>query len=563
MCQSLLQRLVPCFALSLSFLTSVSGLAQNSSPPETNPDFIDRVQVQVIELQVFVTDRKGNPILDLEREDFEVLEDGRPVTLTSFSPPLPRDQKPEVSPGPVHSEVPTRSGPSQTTNGEAQEPLYLVVYIDNLNIKPFNRNRVFRSLRTFLGREVDPSRKTMLVTYSRSIKERVPFTTDPSLISRGLLEIEGETALGTQRESERNDALRAIQEADGVGYAKTQARLYASSYHNETMFTIDALREMVGSLAGLPGRKALLYVSGGVPQIPGEDLYYAVQDKFNESSVLMEAREFDAGRRFRELGHLANTNGVTLYTLDAAGLRAPSSASVARSVVSASPLLDSHYIHNLQTPLIQLARDTGGRSIINTNDATEQLNQMKADFDEFYGLVYHPRGASDGRYHDIEVKLKRKGLRVRHRRGYRDRGLDQRMSEATQAALLFQEFKNPMDLQVQIGRIQATKDRFSVPITVHIAVDPLVFLERGENQEASLELFFTALDTEGGMAPVQQVRVPLSIPTLDMPNAQGKRVGYEFSLLMRGGDHRVAIGLHDNLGGGESFVIGRFEVLAR
>ncbi|MBZ0113959.1 MAG: VWA domain-containing protein [Thermoanaerobaculia bacterium] len=543
-----------------------SGSGDEDAAMVEEGTFIDHVSVEVVDLEVFVTDRKGNPILDLEASDFEVLEDGRPVSLSHFAAPeTPVADGTEAAGTPRPSLDPSQ-GPLMEFGSAAEaveNPLYIVVYIDNLNIKPFDRNRVFRSLRTFLGRQVDPGRKIMLVTYTRSLKERVPFTSDPSLISRGLLEIEGESALGNQRESERNEAIRAIEESDSVTFARSQARLYASSYHNDTMFTIDAMREMVDSLAGLPGRKAFLYVSGGIPQVPGEDLYFAVQEKYSETSSLMDAREFDAGRRFSELAHLANTNGVTFYTIDAAGLRAPGSASVTRGVVSSSPLLDSHEIHNLQTPLLQLADQTGGQAIINTNDPTEQLQRVQADFDQYYSLAYQPAHAGDGRYHQIEVKVNRKGTRVRHRTGYRSRSLQQRMSDSTRAALLFREYSNQMDLQVSVGEIRATGDRFTVPITVRIPINDLVFLERGEVQEASIEVFFSALDIEGSMSPVQHVRIPITIESDRMAEAADKRFGYEFSLLMRGGDHRIAIGLHDNLGGEESFVIGQLEVMAR
>ncbi len=553
------------FLVLLALIWSWPLWAQSEGTPAAAP-FVDHVRVAVVELEVFVTDKKGNPIEDLKASDFEVYEDGRPVALSHFRPPQAPPAPAQAQPKPrltIPGSEEEAALEEAAERAAANDPHYLVVYIDNLNIKPFERNRVFRSLRSFLGREVQPNRKIALVSYTRSLKERVPFTNDPSVISRGLLELERETALGNTREAERNDTLRQIEEADSASFAISQARLYAGSYHNDTMFTIDALRETVDSLAGLPGRKALLYVSGGVPEVPGEELFYAIQDKFKDSSTLMEAREFDAGRRFQELGHLANTNGVTFYTLDAAGLRAPSAASASRNVISSAAQLDSHHIHNLQAPLIQLARDTGGRSIINTNDPTDQLLEARRDFDSFYSLAYQPSHAGDGRYHRIEVKVQRKGTRVRHRRGYRGRSLEQRMSDATMAALLFREYQNPMQLEVTVGEIRRSDDQYLVPITLRVPIDDVVFLERGPLQEASLEVFFSALDAEGGMSPVQQARVPLQIESARMEEAAGKRFGYEFNLTMRGGSHRVAIGLYDNLGGGESYVIGDVEVAVR
>jgi hypothetical protein len=104
---------------------------------------------------VFVTDKKGEPVRGLKQEDFQIFEDGHPVAISNFysvddsgkprtaallPPPVPGAAKPPgvEEPPPVPEE----------------QRLYLIVYVDNFNIKPFNRNRVFRRIREFLDYNV-------------------------------------------------------------------------------------------------------------------------------------------------------------------------------------------------------------------------------------------------------------------------------------------------------------------------------------------------------------------------------------------------------------------------
>ncbi len=86
--------------------------------------------------------------------------------------------------------------------------LRLVVYIDNFNLRPFNRNRVMRELRAFLGQKLSRDDQIMLVTYDRELHVRRPFTSDPGLIASALNDLEKISAQGVHADSERREVLR-------------------------------------------------------------------------------------------------------------------------------------------------------------------------------------------------------------------------------------------------------------------------------------------------------------------------------------------------------------------
>ncbi len=522
--------------------------------------YFETVDVTVVNIVVFVTDKKGNPITGLTKDDFEVFEKRRPVVISNFyavEGGIPRTEFGGVDPKDADG------SPAASTTERPSVPddqkLHLVVYIDNFNIRPFNRNRVFRRLREFLQESIDSDDLVMLVSYDRSLKYRQKFTGDPQLVTSALFDLESVTGYEVHRDGDRREIIRAIDEAESVGDVLWRVTQYAENLHNDLSFTIDALKEIVGSLAGLQGRKALLSVSDGLALVPGEEFYYTINRKFNDSSVMTRARDYDLSRRFRELAAHANSTGVTFYTIDAAGLRTPESMSVQMStpgLAGQASFTDSVRVHNLQSPLILLANETGGQAIYNTNDVSAGLARVATDFDTYYSLGYTPAHSGSGRYYKIEVKLKRKGLKVRHRSGYRDKPLYSRMEEGTLSTLRYGFEKNPLELKLQIEEGQKNEDdQFEVPILISIPLDNIVLVPREEYHVARLKLYVGAMDDRGWLSPVTELKLPIQIANGEVENARGRLYVYEDKLLIRSGTHRIAVGLWDEFGAVGSFII--------
>ncbi len=552
----------------LAFFVAISGpaVAQTSTDAENNDldiatedTFFGSVSVNVVGVDVYVTDKKGNPIKGLTAEDFRILEDKRPVEITNFLA--------FESGKSVHQAASTDAAEGATPETRVEQGLpsihgdqrlNLIVYVDNFNIRPFNRNRVFRRLREFLSTELDREDRIMLVSYDRSLHVRQPFTSDPGLINSALRELESFTGHAISKDGDRLRLLEEIGEADDFNDVGYKVRQYATEGHSDMRFTLTALTDMVNSLAGMPGRKALLYLSDGLPMRPGEDLFYALQHKYGHSSVLSQIHEFDLSREFRMLASQASSNRVAFYTIDAAGLRPPTSVSIGRMSPSAPGLdtyVDSVYFSNLQGTLRYLADRTGGLAIINTNDVAPGLKRMASDFENYYSLGYSPAHNGDGRFHKIQVKLERKNLKVRHREGYRDRPMSTRMSNATMSQLRYGFAANPLGVGLRFGQSSPHEnDRFVVPIMIDIPLNKVVLIPRADFYEGKVMLYVAAMDADGGIADVQEIGVPIHIPADRIEAARGQDFRYQTQLLMRGGGHRVAVGVRDELGSGSSFV---------
>jgi VWFA-related protein len=542
------------------------------APPKASADasFVDIVNVSVVNVDVYVTDKKGESVGGLARDDFELFENGRPVQITNFySVANGKATAPgTAAPAPGPASVPAAPGsiaPQRLDLDPVKLPpdqrLRLVIYIDNYNLKPFDRNRVMRELRAFIGQKLDKGDELMLVTYDRELHTRRSFTSDPALIAQAMLDLEKISAQGVHDDSDHRDFLQKINDSQTVTEAENYAHTYAESTFNDLSFSIDALKKMVDSLAGMPGRKAVVYVSDGLQQIAGQDLFYAVQNKWGQqTSSMVTTLEYDASKRFSELTAQANANRITFYTIDAAGLRGYESNTAQNQGPGVpnpgfSQLIDQVRYSNLQSPLQMMAENTGGQVILNANVIAPQLDKIAKDFNSYYSLGYSPTHYGDGRYYKLKVKVKRKDVTVRHRDGYRDKGTDARMNDSTLAALSFSFEDNPLGVSLEFGQGRPRDDGFFlVPVLVHIPIGKLVLLPREATEDARVRLFIAAIDSKGSTSDVQQTPVPISIPKGDIAEAQRKTFVYSVTLLMRAGDQRVSVGVRDDIAAQASFV---------
>ncbi len=536
-------------------LTGQQGEAGATPPANV---FLDVVDVSIVNLDVYVTDKKGNRVTDLKKEDFELFVQKKPVAISNFY---------AVEGGVAHDEQGVALAPQQQLDPRLKldnrrrvpedQRLHLVIYVDNLNLRPFTRNRAVRYVRNFLRNRLRPGDEVMLVTYERSLHVRHGFTRDPEIIGSALYEVEEMSGMGVHQDSDRRDILRDIYETQNPNVVRGRATQYAESLYSDLRFSIDALKEIVDTLAGLPGRKAILYVSDGLPMRAAEDIFHAMHDQFQNaaSNALMDGLRYDLSRDFQELTNRANAHRVTFYTLEAAGLRTYTFMDASNSSIAGGSRIDQIHFTNIQSTLRLLAHETGGMALLNTNNFQPLLDRVAEDFDTYYSLGFSPGSAESGRYNRFEVKIKgRRGLQVRTRDGYRDKPVSTRMSEGTLAALHYGFQSNPLGIEILIGaeREHSSGQRL-VTVKVRIPIGKLSFLPQAEMQRGRLRLFVGARDSEGGLSPIQDVQVPLDIPQADFVRAREQFYEYGMNLIMRQGRQVVAVGVRDEIGSVSGF----------
>ena len=561
--------------IALSILASSTPAAAQAEPdPESQApaeDFFDVVDVEIANIDVWVTDKRGNSVTGLTKEDFIVFRDGRPTEVTNFyavSDGRPVGDGPSAPPpaieGPGGRSTRLEVEPLSEPDFDPEHRLWMIVYVDNFNIDPLERNRVFPALRQFLGQTLRAGDQAMVVTYARSLEVRQPFTDDVPLLHAALDDLVDESGFATLRRRDLVSTLQRIDKSDNSRQALLYARQYAEERMNGVQYTVDALERLVDSLGGLPGRKALVHVSSGVPMAAGEEMFHAVAEKFRVTEPYAEIPRHDTTRSFERVNRHANAHRVAFYTVDAGGLRGLEfgNAEYAGFVhPNLRRTLDSVVPENLQSPLRLMALETGGRAIVNQNEILPALEKAAQDFRSFYSLGITASSTEMGRYHEVEVKLRPglKDLRLRHRAGYRSKTADTRVRENLQAALLYSQQKNTDNIRVTWGRAEphGEKGNYLLPIRLDIPLAGLVLLPTGNGRhELRLKLFVGAVGADGGTSDIDTAPLGLSLADEHVEAARKESLLHTHKLLLSPGRKMVGVAIYD-LFGRESSVVTR------
>src|SRR5512140_3259456 len=183
--------------------------AEKEKPTGVVGPVVKNVDVSITNLDVVVTDSKGNRVTGLRKDDFEVIEDGLQQILTNF-------YAVEAGIAKVMADEPVApvpgaavAAPAEVGNAEvAPLPVVktrIVIFIDNLNISPVNRNRVLRNIEAFARANVKGNVEAMVVTWARSLKVLRKFTNDGRDVADVLQQVEELSAEGAQRISDRRE----------------------------------------------------------------------------------------------------------------------------------------------------------------------------------------------------------------------------------------------------------------------------------------------------------------------------------------------------------------------
>jgi hypothetical protein len=204
-----------------------------------------------------------------------------------------------------------------------------------------------------------------------------------------------------------------------------------------------------------------------------------------------------------------------------------------------------------------MAADTGGRAMFNANDALPDLARMQEDFTSYYSLAYAPTHSGDGLEHKIEVKINRPGVRVRYRQSYRDKPELERIADRTLSALFYSTEDNPLDIAMTLGEQTPDADAktWTVPVKLKIPLFKLAFRnQEGAPLQGRLRLMVVTENGQGGLSPLRQVDVPLSIPRMKVLTALGQSYLYTLTLKLPPGQHRMALAARDELGSTTSYL---------
>lgn len=510
-------------ALATLLLLSAATARPQSPPPgsdagprpgATPPPITFGVEVSYVEVDAIVTDKDGNPVHGLTREDFEIKEDGKPQRVELAAPveiPITR-REPLQRPAPE---------PDVRTNQQPFEGRLYLIVLDDLHTAALRSQGVRQAARRFVeqyfgdqdlaavvytsgrgdaSQELTGSRRLLLASIDKFIGRRLRSSTlnrlDDFLLRREQFE-----------PNERPNDVDAFERGHNARIA---------------LDTLKGVADWLGNIRGR--RKALLYISEGID--------YDVTDPFNnkDAGVVLDG--------MRELVRAATRGNVSIYSVDPRGLHVMSDESMELVPVEDPSLrLDQRGLQDeqrlAQDSLRVLAEETVGRAAVDSNDFATAFERIVQDNSSYYVLGYRPSDQRPGRVHKLEVKVTRPGLTVRARRGYvagrppkpEPPSWPGGKSSADLRGLMARPMQQSgLPLSVQAAAFRGDAGNAAVMVTVQVGGSGFRLVEKDGRFRDTLELNVGAVDDKGKFhGSGNQIQLELKPETKPLVEAAGFR----------------------------------------
>ncbi len=501
-----------------------------------------RVESELVLVNVVVRDKQGQPVTGLKKEDFTLLEDGKPQHVNSFDFENLDTTPLTASAGPGQTTVNETPAPAKPilSRKDAEDALsnkrVIVLFFDLSSMGPDETQRSVEAARKYVQTKMTAADMIAIVSLASSLRLDQDFTGDRARLLRVLNRFTHSEGQGMDNGS--------TGDADGIeesGNAYTPDETEYNQFNTDRK--LQALQSICQVLAKFNQKKSVIYFSSGMTQTGIE----------NESAL-------------RAAVNTAVKADVAIYTMDSRGLEAmPPGGSAATASLRGTAMYSGAAVQNQldanfasQETLTTLAADTGGKAFLDTNDLGRVFDRVQRDTSVYYVLGFKSTNPlKDGKYRRIQVKLNRPGLNIEFRKGYyapkdfqhfNAQDKDEQMEEELSAELS----STDVALYMAASYFRLDDRRFYVPVALVVSGSQIPFTQGGDI-DASLDVIGAVLDE--AKRPVGSVRETVKLALDASQEVRRKNVQYSTGFILVPGKYHFKFVVREN----QSGRIGSFE----
>ena len=472
--------------------------AKEDIPPAQAP--VLRTTTREVVVDVVVTKANGDPVIGLGKQDFALMEDGKPQRIDFFEERTNSNQTPDSPPAMPPLPPGMRTNVSPAPEGDAVN----VLLLDTLNTEPQDQAYMHREVMDFLT-QMQPGTRVAIFLLGSKLRFVQGFTTDTSVLLAALNDKQNGMKVqkdhsARSRSDEASDAadIAQLQVMQASPFAieairQAQADSRAHNYGTRAAMTFEALNYLGHYLAGVPGRKNLIWFASSFPVIIFPSA--AQREKMEQNTAIPGYLD-----NVRTTADLFTLSRIAVYPIDAEGMMTEHVAEA--NVAGPGPSGLAGHIGN-QTDLSaysagaseradtmntmeQLASSTGGKAYFNTNDLNAAMRHAISDGSNYYTVGYSPtQGKRDGSYRRIEVKIEKGKYKLSYRRGYN--ADDSPASRSNSGS-------NPLEPLLQFGMPSATGILYGTRVNAADTQPPPDAKRAGQN--AQLKAPFTRFNVD-------------------------------------------------------------------
>ena len=532
--------------------------AQTPRPETTQaPAATFSSRTELVLVPAIVTDHQGRHITGLTKDDFIVQENGVEQKVDTFE---------EITAS--ANRIMRVSGMAQrefsNTHFSDQAPRRInIILFDTFNTKITDQAYARQQLVKFLSNSIKTDELTTLLVLTRGgVKVIHDFTRDPKVLVAAVQKAKQKVGITADANNDviaNADAGMIEQESDEISALidRAEAQFEAAYQQMSIDVTLDAFESIASAYRGVPGRKSLIWLSGGFPfrmSQPGDLTANRFQDRFE-----------------RFFQRLSDAN-ITVYPVDAAGLvvtaltaadnpRTASGRAIQPRTIVAGRNLAVMMTHDTMNSFAEM---TGGHAYYNTNDLAGAVEKASEDGRSYYVLGYYTKSnAAKPGWRTLKVKVKRSGLQVRARGGYFATRSAENDTEQIRRRDIREAAESPFDFTavpftVRIGGMQPVTDPANKKpadnkkdVAFDILLPPRsVEIDSGDQNHMNFQVVVIPRDAELKMlsgAVNQTVDGHLKPETLEKMNSQG--LSYRYHVAVPPGEYSLRFVIRDNISG--------------
>ena len=506
-----------------------------------------RSAVELVEVDVEVTDRDGKPIRGLKQNQFAVAEDGHEQTLSSFdfNDVEKIEQAGDSGSAPVTISIGAVAPPEQLRQ-EVRDRRLIVFFFDLSSLQPQDLVRTTTAAKSFLRDQMTPADLVGVMAFGNQLHVVSDFTNDRDQLNAAVDSVipGKESQLANLADAAATGVETAVSEDTDAAFTADETEFNVFNTDRK----LAALESVTDLLRDIPGKKSVIQFTSGITQT-GED---------NRSQL-------------RATTDAANRANVAVYTVDSRGLLAeipggdPSvGAASGNSMYSgASVFKQSDAREDSRETLSTLASDTGGRSFFDLGDLGQAFSTVQADTAGYYLLGYYSGNpAHDGQWRALRVRVSGvPGAHVKYREGYyapksfdvfttedRERQLEEAMTSPDPAVEL------PIAVETSFFRLGP--NQIFVPISAKLASSALQWARKSNRQEVNFD-FVVEIRNSQTKRVAGALRDTITVRLADerFQQVQQNPLVYQGGMILPPGDYQMKFLAREN----ETGRIGTFE----
>lgn len=495
--------------------------AATKSTPESAPpirlDYMETVEVDLLQLNFLATDRDGKPILDLTPDDLEVKVNGKKARIGFLerNATLPAAQEATTEPA-AEPAQPAEGSPSQAVAPtDLQARRWIVLFFDRNTTSMRTRHAALDAATSWLNQGLRENDRVAIATYERKLNLVQSFTSDPTEIAMALARVSKSDGVaapdrpGTIKSLASSiEHCKAKGSSIGVRCAENYIRPYENDLVRERRSILSSLTLVVRSMATIPDIKTVLFFSDGFahnPSVDGANIVDALMG-FDARTQMNPSYRPEHDLDYRTLAEAASLAKTTIFTIYPGGANEMGMTSASQRMMvderTGSQLTDyyARSAQNFEFGLADVALRTGGLATTRA-DALAAMNDVLRAAEGLYTIGLYTSGISAYRDYDVKIESKRK---------------DVRLSQKREIPRLRRS--NPLAGVLEITPAECTSDgRRPISLTMTLDARTLSFVKAEKQRNANFAVFVMVYDTAGNKKLYEQFRLlNVAVPDSDI-----------------------------------------------